>query len=238
MRRASLANAVRAPECKSAGGMARLDFDCELKLADDGAEGVVEGYASVFGLLDRGGDIVEPGAFKASLADWRKRKSFPPMLWQHDPTQVIGIWTDLVEDERGLKVKGELVLDVPLAATARALMKRGAVKGMSIGYRTGDAEIDRTTGARKLKKVELWEISLVTFPMLPEAQITGVKGEFDANAWERAFRDEGLSNREAKLATSVARKLVLRDGGRSEAADRDGKADLLMSLRKAAAALG
>jgi hypothetical protein len=143
----------------------------------------------------------------------------------------------MVEDDKGLKVKGDLILDVPQATVARALIKGGAVKGLSIGYLTRDADIDRQTGARHLKKVDLWEVSPVTFPMLPEAQITGVKGDFDPRAWEKAFRDEGLSNQEAKLATSVARKLVLRDGGRSETARRDGDAGLLMSLRKAAEAL-
>lgn len=216
----------------------RLDFECDVKLSDggtDGNVGSVEGYASVFGLLDRGGDIVMPGAFKASLADWRKRKAAPPMLWQHNPESPIGTWPDLVEDEKGLKVRGDLILDVPLAGTVRALVKGGAVKGLSIGYLTKDYEMDRQTGARRLKKVDLWEISLVTFPMQPEATAS-VKMDFDAPGWEQAFRDEGLSNREAKLATSVARKLASRDGMRTGPASRDGMADALMSMRMAAMA--
>jgi len=215
-----------------------MAFDCELKLAGDGETGTVEGYASMFGLIDRGGDIVMPGAFKATLAAWRKKKQLPPMLWQHDPYSPIGVWTDLVEDDKGLKVKGELVLEVPQAAQARALMMKGAVRSLSIGYLTKEAEIDRATGARQLKKVDLWEVSLVTFPMLPEAVITSAKGDFDAPAWERAFRSEGLSNREAKLATSVARKMVLRDGGQPGSGPCDGEAkDLLLSLRRASEAL-
>lgn len=217
--------------------MDHLDFDLEIKLADDGASGTIEGYGSVFGLVDRGGDIVEPGAFKASLAEWKRRKQLPSMLWQHDSSSPVGIWTEMVEDDRGLRVKGELILDVPKAAVAHALMKRGAVRGLSIGYRTKESDIDRATGARRLKRVDLYELSLVTIPMLPEAQITGVKGEFDPSAWERAFRDEGLSIREAKLATSVARKLARRDGGRHEPESRDGAAAVLSSLRKATAAL-
>lgn len=217
--------------------MHRLAFDCEIKLAgEDAAAGTIEGYGSVFGLVDRGGDIVAPGAFKASLAAWKKKKQAPAMLWQHDSYSPIGVWTDLVEDDHGLKLVGQLVLDVPTAASARALIAAGAVKGLSIGYRTLDYEIDRTTGVRTLKKLELWEISLVTFPMLPEAQISGVKGEFDARSFERALRSEGLSEREAKLAVSVARKLDLRDGGQDERAPRDGSAELLQSLRKAKAA--
>ena len=219
--------------------MDRLAFECEVKLAGDGAdpaEGTIEGYASVFGLLDRGGDIVQPGAFKKSLADWRRKKSFPPILWQHDSSAPIGVWTELTEDDKGLKAVGRLVLDVPQAASARALIKAGAVKGLSIGYRTKQAELDRTTGARLLKEVELWEISAVTFPMLPEATLTGAKAALDPNALEQALRAEGLSNREAKLAVSVVRKQLLRDGGETEdAADRDGR-DVLMAIRKATAA--
>lgn len=218
--------------------MNRLAFDCEIKLAgDDAAAGTIEGYGSVFNLVDRGGDVVAPGAFKGSLAAWKKKKQAPAMLWQHDSYSPVGVWTDLLEDDVGLKLKGQLVLDVPQASSARALIAAGAVKGLSIGYRTLDYDIDRTTGVRTLKKVELWEISLVTFPMLPEALISGVKGEFDARTFERALRGEGLSEREAKLAVSVARKLDLRDGGQNERAARDGSAELLKSIRKAAAAL-
>lgn len=217
--------------------MDKMDFECEVKLADDSAStGSVEGYASVFNLLDRGGDIVLPGAFKASLSEWRRKKQMVPILWQHDPSQPIGVWEELTEDDHGLKAKGTLIMDVPQAAAVRSLVKGGAVRGMSIGFRTKEAEVDRTTGARKLKKVELWEVSLVTFPMLPEATISGMKSaaDFDPSAWEKAFRDEGLSNREAKIATSVARKLALRDEGRTETARRDGAADVLMALRKIA----
>src|SRR4051812_18735651 len=124
----------------------RLAFDCEIKLADEGAAaGTIEGYGSVFNLVDRGGDIVAPGAFKASLAAWKKKKQAPAMLWQHDSYSPVGVWTELVEDDRGLKLTGQLVLDVPQAASARALIAAGAVKGLSIGYRTLDYEIDRTT---------------------------------------------------------------------------------------------
>jgi uncharacterized protein len=219
--------------------MDRMDFVSEIKLSDTGDNvGTVSGYASVFNLLDRGGDIVLPGAFKASLAEWKRKKQVIPMLWQHSSDSPIGVWDDLIENDRGLSVKGSLIMDVPQAVAARALIKGGALSGLSIGFRTKEAEIDRTTGARKLKKLELWEISLVTFPMLPEAQVTGVKtsGEFDPMYWEKSFRDEGLTNREAKIATSVARKLVLRDEGRNGTGHRDGAADVLLALRKTAIA--
>lgn len=231
-----------APERKHGmAGAATLDFECEVKLVSDGGDekaGRIEGYASVFGVLDRGGDIMQPGAFKRTLADWKRKKQFPPMLWQHDPHTPIGVWTDLVEDERGLKVVGEMIMDVPQAVIARALVKAGAVRGLSIGYLSRDDAIDRATGARLLKHVDLWEISPVTFPMLPEAQIAGVKDVFDAQRWERAFRDEGLSNREAKAAVAAARKLILRDGGQTGDGSRDEKTDLLLSLRRATSVLG
>ncbi len=218
--------------------MDRLAFDCEVKLAgEDAATGTVEGYGSMFGLLDRGGDIVEAGAFKASLADWKRKKALPPMLWQHDPYNPVGVWTEIVEDDKGLRVKGQLVMDVPQAASARALIAAGAVKGLSIGYRTVDEHTDRSTGVRHLKRVNLWEVSLVTFPMLPEAQITGIKQDIDPRELERALRSElSLSSADAVKAVAIVKK-HLRDGGDGEHRSRDGATDVLMSLRKAAQAL-
>jgi HK97 family phage prohead protease len=239
---AALAAAVlaRAPERKDDGRrLIHLDHECELKFADDGGEeaGVIEGYASKFGLLDRVGDIMEKGAFKATLADWKRRKAMPPILWQHDPYTPIGLWTELKEDDVGLYAKGQLLLDIPQGAIARSLIKAKAVRGLSIGYMTEEREIDRQTGARRLKKVALWEISPVTFPALPEAQIVGAKGDFDPAALERILRDEGrLSIRDAKAAISVFRKHALRDGGSIEQGPRD-EAAMLMTLRKAAEAL-
>lgn len=216
----------------------RLAFDCEIKLdAGDGdtAIGTVTGYGSVFGIMDRGGDVVEKGAFKKSLAEWKKKKQLPSMLWHHDTWQPIGVWKSIEEDDRGLKVEGQLVLDVQQAKEAHALVKAGAVKGLSIGYRAKEYEVDRATGVRHLKHVELWEISMVTFPMLPEAQMTGVKGDFDPQVWERAFRDEGLSHRDAKAAVAAARKRFLSEPPAEEA---DGHKELLMSLRRATEVVG
>lgn len=234
-------NLVAPPERKDdpiVSGVSHMDFGCEFKFVDEGDKaGVIEGYASVFGLLDRGGDIVQPGAFKKTLAEWKRKKQSVPMLWHHDPREPIGVWTDLVEDDHGLKVVGSLIMDLPQAGNVRAMIKAGAIGGLSIGYVSKDATIDRTTGARLLKTVDLWEISPVTFPMLPEARIAGVK-TFDPNALERALRDEaGLSHREAKAAISVFRQ-HLRDGGKPDDVSRDGKADVLMSLRRAASVFG
>lgn len=215
--------------------MDRQAFELELKLAAGDAAGTIEGYGSIFGVIDRGGDIVAPGAFKASLADWRRKKAMPPMLWQHDSWSPIGIWDEITEDEKGLKVKGALVLEVPAAASARALVQAGAVKGLSIGYRTVESDIDRKTGVRTIKKAELWEISLVTFPMNTAAKITGVKSDLDPRALERALRAEGnFSSADAVKAVAIV-KQHLRDGGDQPKQDaRDGEKAVLMSLRRAA----
>lgn len=220
--------------------MDKIAFDCELKF-DSGAAteaaGTFEGYASVFGVMDRVGDIVLPGAFKASLAEWKRRKKPVPMLWQHNPDEPIGVWTEVVEDEKGLKVRGDMALDVPRAAEVRALMLKGAIGGLSIGFRTLDYEIDRTTGVRRLKKVELWEISPVTFPALPEAQVTTVK-TFNPRELEEALRDEGrLSGRDAKAAVSIFRKHALRDAGATDPSPRDAATDVILALRQAAETL-
>jgi HK97 family phage prohead protease len=222
-------------------GHEHFDLACEVKLLKTDTPGTIEGYGSVFNLLDRGGDIVMPHAFSKSIAAMAKKGDELPMLWQHDPSAPIGVWTSLSENDKGLKVKGELILDgVPQAAVAHALLKRGAIKGLSIGYQTKQAEVDRTTGARMLKEVDLWEISLVTFPMMPEAQLTAVKAfeNFRPEEMEDLLRDAAkLSRRDAKAAVSVFRDWFQRDVGKPEPPRRDAARDVLMELRKASAAL-
>ncbi|AUH63128.1 HK97 family phage prohead protease [Paracoccus zhejiangensis] len=131
---------------------------------------VIEGYASLFGLTDQGGDAVLPGAFAASLKRLGSVDRKVRMLWQHDPAQPIGVWDEIREDGKGLWVKGRLLTDVAQAREAAALIGAGAIDGLSIGYRTIRAERDQK-GRRRLAEVELWEVSLVTFPMLPEAKL-------------------------------------------------------------------
>ena len=146
-------------------------FGTELSLGDDH---VIEGYASLFGATDQGGDVVEPGAYASTLSQGRKVK----MLWQHDPSEPIGIWDEVREDSRGLYVKGRLLQSVGRAREAAALTRAGAIDGLSIGYRTVKSHKDER-GRRCLSEVELWEVSLVTFPMLPEARIDPPEGKSD-----------------------------------------------------------
>jgi hypothetical protein len=147
--------------------LARLDAPARLTdLADD----EFEGYASLFGVPDGAGDVVARGAFTASL---RKR---PPgkvrMLYQHFAHEPLGVWEVIREDARGLYVKGRLVLDVTRAREVRSLLRDGALNGLSIGFRTVRAT--RGAGCRILNEIELWEISVVTFPLLAGSAVTAV----------------------------------------------------------------
>lgn len=136
------------------------------------AAGVIEGYASLFGVRDTGGDIVMTGAFASSLR--RRSAGGVKMLWQHRADEPIGSWVKINEDARGLKVIGRLDLKVARARETLSLLRVGAVDGLSIGFRTVRAHNEKGLG-RRLMELDLWEISIVTFPMLTEARVTGVK---------------------------------------------------------------
>lgn len=137
-----------------------------------GEGAVISGYASVFGLVDQGNDVVQAGAYAESLKRMALEGRAVKMLWQHDPAQPIGVWDEVKEDAHGLFVRGRILRDVARGREAAALIAAGAVDGLSIGYRTKRAEKDGK-GRRLLAEVELWEVSLVTFPMLREARVQG-----------------------------------------------------------------
>ena len=175
-----------------------LDFGFEVKQISD--EGDFEGYASTAGNVDRGGDIVEPGAFRASLDRYASKGKMPKMLWQHDPGKVVGVWEAMMEDDKGLYVKGRVLKELQLGKELYTLMKAGAIDSMSIGYRTIDAEFEGPGGqVRRLKELELFEVSLVTFPMNEEAMITHVKHLQSKGEVERILREAGVPNNFAKL---------------------------------------
>lgn len=173
----------------------------------------IAGYGSVFGNRDSAGDIVMPGAFKDCI-DSGKR---PKMLWQHDPSQPIGAWDEMMEDENGLYMKGRISKNASKGAEVAALVKMGAIDGLSIGYRTLDYEMDMDSDARKLTKLDLWETSVVTFPANGLAAIYAMKADsMTERDLERAFKDMGHSNRMAKAMAGgawKARAEVLRDAG-------------------------
>ena len=147
-----------------------------------GAGSVIEGYASLFGQGDQGGDIVQPRAYQQSLARIEAEGRRIKMLWQHDPAQPIGIWDEVREDARGLYVKGRLLDSVARGREAAALIAAGAIDGLSIGYRT-KAAVRNDKGQRVLTELELWEVSLVTFPMLPSARVGRKGARPDDRAW-------------------------------------------------------
>lgn len=198
------------------------DFALETKAIGD--EGEFEGYASVFGNVDQGGDVVEPGAFIESIVQAKKDGRTIPMLWQHDQREPIGVWSDLSEDAKGLFVKGRLLVDFdPLAKRAHGLLKAKALGGMSIGYRylPGHAEQDeKRPGVTRLKKIDLREVSLVTMPMNMQARVTSVKSILDGGRlptvreFEEHLRDAGFSK---SLAAAIAAKATPHLRGEPEA---------------------
>lgn len=145
----------------------------QLDVKSVGDDGVFSGYASLFGVTDLGRDTVSRGAFTKSLA--QRPASRVKMLREHDQTEPIGVWNEIVEDTKGLRVSGRLVLDTVKGRETHALLKAGALDGLSIGYRTKSARFDKSKGIRTLDEVELHEISVVTFPMLPSATVEAVK---------------------------------------------------------------
>lgn len=188
--------------------MATKTLSLEVK-ADE--SGLIEGYGSVFDVVDEGGDIVAPGAFTSSLRSGRKVK----MLLQHEPASVIGVWNSVSEDEKGLRVSGKLLTTISKGAEAYEMVKAGAMDGLSIGYRTVKS-MDRN-GRRVIMQADLWEVSLVTFPMQPLATVDGVKSaDMTARDLEWSLRAAGFSRTEAKAIAAGGFKgyqNVLRDAG-------------------------
>lgn len=183
----------------------RLFVPLEVKAVNETGE--YEGYGSVFGVKDHGWDIVMPGAFTKTLAAWAAKGKLPPVLWQHDMHEPIGPHLEMREDEKGLFVRGRLLIeDDPVARRAHAHMKAGSVTGLSIGYTLpeGGYEWDRDKQAYLLKEIELWEVSVVTYAMNEEASVTAVKSALRRDqlptreVMAKALRDHGLSPRQAE----------------------------------------
>ncbi len=145
------------------------------------ADGTVEGYASLFGEIDQARDMVMRGAFATTLRQRSVQRV--PMLFQHDPAEPVGVWLELREDHRGLYARGRLIPEVARGRELLSLLRAGAIDGLSIGFRTVKGRIDPRTRVRSLLAVDLWEISIVTFPLLAGARVRAVK---QANSPPRA----------------------------------------------------
>lgn len=154
-----------APSPALAPSLSPAPLPARLSLAEDGS---IDGYASLFGEIDQARDMVMPGAFTQTLKQRGLRKI--PMLFQHDPAEPVGVWLELAEDLRGLRARGRLIPDVARGRELLALLRAGAIDGLSIGYRTVRGQIDPRTRVRRLYQVDLWEISIVTFPLLSGAR--------------------------------------------------------------------
>lgn len=169
-----------APERKYAAALASVDLD-----------GRFCGYASLFGRMDLSGDIVMPGAFQRTLK--LRGAGRVGLLLEHDPKVPIGVWLSLEEDRRGLWVEGRIVGSAD-GARAGAMMRSGALDGLSIGFRTVSADEDRSARVRRLTEIDLWEVSVVASPMLPEARARAAgacRAEAGGDAPEAAV-DAGL----------------------------------------------
>ncbi len=138
----------------------------------------IEGYASLFERIDNGGDVVSKGAYARCLSELIRSGRSVKMLWQHDPREPIGVWDEVIEDDIGLYVRGRLLAELSRAREAAVLIEAGAIDGLSIGYRTRRSARDKS-GRRCLSELELWEVSLVTFPMLADARVDAKRQHAD-----------------------------------------------------------
>lgn len=189
------------------------DIGFEIKEVNN--SGTFAGYGSVYGVIDQGDDIVAPGCFTDSLAEWGQKDRMPALLWQHRSSEPIGIYTAMREDENGLYVEGKLALKTQQGAEAYELLKMKAISGLSIGFMTREDSYDQKTGIRTIKKGDLWECSLVTFPMNDDARIEAVKSIdliTDFKSAEHYLRESGgLSRSESVAFVSRVKSLMQRD---------------------------
>jgi HK97 family phage prohead protease len=203
-------------------------FQLEIRAAEDGT---VEGYGSVFDVQDSYADVIEKGAFAKSISTHKSAKSMPAMLWQHDSSQPIGVWTSMSEDDNGLRVTGRLAMDTVKGKDAHALLKMGALNGLSIGFMTKQYRYDEETDIRTLTEVDLWEVSLVTFPANTQARVTQVKSADDLQTLkdaERILRDSGFSKQDALAFVSRVKTLASRSDSDE---DMGGLKQALLALR-------
>ncbi|WP_411033833.1 HK97 family phage prohead protease [Shinella sp. BYT-45] len=191
------------------------DFDLEVKAVGD--DGSFSGYGSVFGVVDSYKEVVAPGAFSESLAELAAKGRPIPVLWQHQGSAPIGVWDTLEEDEKGLHGTGTLLVEhVALAREAQALMKARAVTGLSIGYWVRESSYDEKTGIRTLTRLDLVEVSIVTFPANDEARIDAIKmklahGELPTiTEFERFLREAGFSKTKAAVVANRGLAHLLR----------------------------
>lgn len=189
----------------------------EVKFTDGGTDGEFEGYGAVFGNTDSYGDVIQKGAFKDTIRDWRKQKRLPPMLIQHGGWMMsdsdglpIGKWNSMEEDDTGLKVNGRLInLDTERGKGIYGAMKEGVLDGMSIGFRAKEFALGTKPEEprRTLKKIDLVEVSVVTFPANGAARVAAIKSSHGINTireFEEFLRDAGGFSHAAAKAIAAS----------------------------------
>jgi HK97 family phage prohead protease len=212
-----------------------LTFDIKADEATDGVRSF-SGYGSVFDTIDSYGDTIVKGAFRQTLKEWKAKSKLPKLLLQHggggffsanaDDMVPIGKWDEMKEDDHGLFVRGHLFdLDTDRAKSVYAAMREKELDGLSIGFRTKKWKFDEDTDIRTLTEIELWEVSLVTFPANDPARVSSVKAEDGKLPTERAFedflRDAGFSRQQAKAIVADGFEHYLRDAGFTATEARD-----------------
>ena len=183
-------------------------------------QGLVSGYASVFGGCDSYGDCVLPGAFSMSLAKHKAAGTAPSMLWSHRQDQPIGRWSVLAEDTRGLHVEGQINLKTSAGREAFEHLRAGDLNGLSIGYQVSPGGSEHRDGVTLLKGLDLYEVSAVTIPADPAARIVSVKSQRVRPAtlreFEQALEDIGYSRREARCLAAKGFLSGLAEDGANE----------------------
>jgi len=201
---------------------------------------MIEGYGSVFGVRDAYSDIVAAGAFKASLSAHKSAGTMPSLLWQHRSDEPIRVWKSMYEDERGLAVRGQLAMDTVRGREAHALLKMGALNGLSIGFYSKQRKYDTEQDVRTLTEVDLWETSLVTFPANTAPRITAVKSiealESIRDA-EQMLRERGFTKTEAVALVAKIKGLRPGDPAKSDGGPGDPVAELVAALKRRGSAL-
>lgn len=226
-------NPQRLERKDAAGGREVRSFSLQIKATGD--DGTVEGYGSVFGVRDNYDDVIAKGAFMDSLKSHKAAGTMPAMLWQHDADKPIGVWTEMVEDEKGLRIKGQLAMETVKGKEAHSLLKMGALNGLSIGFMSKEWAYDRETEVRTLTAIDLWEVSLVTFPANEKARVTNVKSADELQApkdAEKVLRDAGFSKSDATTFVSRVMRMgeVRSDSANSTAVAMKAADRLLRSL--------
>ncbi|MDO5769448.1 MAG: HK97 family phage prohead protease [Psychrobacter sp.] len=211
------------------------DVNFEVKAVSD--DGLFSGYCSVFDVIDSYGDVVKKGAYAETIKAWQAKNKMPPILWQHNRGEVIGVWTKLYEDEHGLYGEGRLLVnDVARAKEAHALMKHGAIDGLSIGYRVKKWSYNEDDEVLELLEIDLKEVSVVTFPANEDSLIDNVKSTLMKGdlptlpEFEKFLREAGFSKTQATAIAGHGLRQLLQ-GEPDNTKQQPDVSDLLTQLK-------